>query len=168
MPDRVAGSGLLLRYLADAYRALRQTIPEAARTEDIDDLVAWLGELVRQTDSSLLDEWENLANPSELDAAGEDARPVDQGPPPVTRNERAFRVLVRNEMFRRVELFARRSPADLAAAPLGDARLGVVLRNLDVATGQDADALARAATDLGLVTFPTFDQAAVAVASLAP
>ena len=107
--------GLVLRYLTDAFRALRQTIPEAARTEDIDDLVAWLGELVRQTDSSLLDEWENLANPSELDAAGDDARPVDQGPPPVTRNERAFRVLVRNEMFRRVELFARRSPADLAA-----------------------------------------------------
>ena len=107
--------GLVLRYLTDAYRALRQTIPEAARTEDIDDLVAWLGELVRQTDSSLLDEWENLANPTELDAAGSDARPIDQGPPPVTRNERAFRVLVRNEMFRRVELFARRSPADLAA-----------------------------------------------------
>ncbi len=57
--------------------------------------------------------------------------------------------------------------ADLAAAPLGDARLGVVLRNLDVATGHDADALARAATDLHLVTFPTLDQAAVAVASLA-
>ena len=107
--------GLVLRYLTDAFRALRQTIPEAARTEDLDDLVAWLGELVRQTDSSLLDEWENLANPTELDAAGSDARPVDQGPPPVTRNERAFRVLVRNEMFRRVELFARRSPADLAA-----------------------------------------------------
>ncbi|CAA9211775.1 MAG: Putative helicase [uncultured Actinomycetospora sp.] len=107
--------GLVLRYLTDAYRALRQTVPEGARTEDLDDLVAWLGELVRQTDSSLLDEWENLANPTELDAAGTDARPVDQGPPPVTRNERAFRVLVRNEMFRRVELFARRSPADLAA-----------------------------------------------------
>ena len=55
--------GLVLRYLTDAFRALRQTIPEAARTEDIDDLVAWLGELVRQTDSSLLDEWENLAEP---------------------------------------------------------------------------------------------------------
>ena len=106
--------GLVLRYLTDAFRTLRQTIPEAARTEDLDDLIAWLGELVRQTDSSLLDEWENLANPSELDAAGDDARPVDQGPPPVTRNERAFRVLVRNEMFRRVELFARRSPAELA------------------------------------------------------
>jgi hypothetical protein len=114
--------GLVLRYLTDAFRALRQTIPEAARTEDLDDLVAWLGELVRQTDSSLLDEWENLANPTELDAAGSDARPVDQGPPPVSRNERAFRVLVRNEMFRRVELFARRSPADLAAlSEAGDA-----------------------------------------------
>jgi hypothetical protein len=110
--------GLVLRYLTDAYRALRQTIPEGARTEDLDDLVAWLGELVRQTDSSLLDEWENLAgaggDATALDAAGEDARPVDQGPPPVTRNERAFRVLLRNEMFRRVELFARRSPAELA------------------------------------------------------
>src|SRR3978361_1646816 len=40
--------GLVLRSLPAASRALRQTTPEAARTEDIDDLVAWLGELVRQ------------------------------------------------------------------------------------------------------------------------
>jgi len=106
--------GLVLRYLTDAFRALRQTVPDAARTEDLDDLVAWLGEIVRQTDSSLLDEWETLSNPTELDAAGDDARPIDNSPPPVTRNGRAFRVLVRNEMFRRVELFARRCPADLA------------------------------------------------------
>jgi hypothetical protein len=111
--------GLVLRYLTDAYRALRQTIPETAGTDDLDDLIAWLGELVRQTDSSLLDEWETLSGEggisnAALDAAGTDAAPVDQGPPPVTRNERAFRVLVRNEMFRRVELFERRRPADLA------------------------------------------------------
>jgi acyl-CoA synthetase (NDP forming) len=58
--------------------------------------------------------------------------------------------------------------ADLAAAPLADARLAVVLRNLDVATGPDADTLASASADLGLVTFPTLDQAAVAIASFAP
>ena len=52
--------GLVLRYLADAYKALRQTVPEAARTEELDDLTEWLGELVRQVDSSLLDEWERL------------------------------------------------------------------------------------------------------------
>ncbi|SHJ96921.1 Helicase conserved C-terminal domain-containing protein [Pseudonocardia thermophila] len=96
--------GLVLRYLADAYRALRQTIPDEAKTEELADLEEWLGELVRQTDSSLLDEWEALA-------AGEgtaDVRPpsMDQGPAGVTANARAFRVLVRNAMFRRVELAA--------------------------------------------------------------
>src|SRR3954453_18290703 len=55
--------GLVLRYLADAFRALRQTVPEDARTEELTDLIEWLGELVRQVDSSLLDEWERLRNP---------------------------------------------------------------------------------------------------------
>ena len=98
--------GLVLRYLADTYRALRQTVPDEAKTEELTDVVEWLGELVRQVDSSLLDEWEKLA-------AGEDAvedgrPPLDRGPEGVTRNTRAFRVLVRNALFRRVELAALR------------------------------------------------------------
>jgi hypothetical protein len=96
--------GLVLRYLADAYRALRQTVPEDARTEELTDLIEWLGELVRQVDSSLLDEWERLRNPG---AVIEEAR-LDDKPPAVTRNVRAFRVLVRNALFRRVELAALR------------------------------------------------------------
>ncbi|WP_030442015.1 DEAD/DEAH box helicase [Actinoplanes subtropicus] len=96
--------GLVLRYLADAYRALRQTVPEDARTEELTDLIEWLGELVRQVDSSLLDEWERLRNPG---AALEEVR-LDDKPPAVTRNARAFRVLVRNALFRRVELAALR------------------------------------------------------------
>ena len=99
--------GLVLRYLTDAYRALRRTVPDAHRTEEFDDLVEWLGEVVRQVDSSLLEEWEELA------AGGAEA--VAVRPPaletehrPVTGNERAFRVLVRNALFRRVELAARR------------------------------------------------------------
>ncbi|MEU4689553.1 DUF3516 domain-containing protein [Actinoplanes sp. NPDC023714] len=97
--------GLVLRYLADAYRALRQTVPEDARTEELTDLIEWLGELVRQVDSSLLDEWARLQNPSEEPEA--EVR-IDDKPPAVTRNVRAFRVLVRNAMFRRVELAALR------------------------------------------------------------
>ena len=104
--------GLVLRYLADAYKALRQTVPEEARDEALGDLIVWLGELVRQVDSSLLDEWEELLNPTEPGR-----RPtgsvLDERPPPVTANERAFRVLVRNAMFRRVELVARRRFAEL-------------------------------------------------------
>jgi superfamily II RNA helicase len=102
--------GLVLRYLADAYRALRQTVPEDARTEELTDLIEWLGELVRQVDSSLLDEWERLRNPG---AEPLTAVPLDDKPPAVTRNTRAFRVLVRNAMFRRVELAALRRHPEL-------------------------------------------------------
>jgi superfamily II RNA helicase len=96
--------GLVLRYLADAYKALRQTVPEEARTEELADLIEWLGELVRQVDSSLLDEWEALREPAPVDGAVLVVLP--EGPPPVTANARAFRVLVRNALFRRVELAA--------------------------------------------------------------
>jgi superfamily II RNA helicase len=96
--------GTVLRYLADAYKALAQSVPEAARTEELTDLTEWLGELVQQTDSSLLQEWRALVDPtSDL------ARPPvdrDDVPAPVSANHRAFRVLVRNAMFRRVELAA--------------------------------------------------------------
>lgn len=118
--------GIVLRYLADAFKALRQTVPVAARTDELTDLIEWLGELVRQVDSSLIDEWERLRNP-----VAEVAGPVvADEPPPVTANARAFRVLVRNAMFRRVELAARRRWDELA--------------ELDEAAGWDAAAWAAA------------------------
>jgi len=94
--------GLVLRYLSDAYRAIRQTVPVEAQTEDLHDLVAWLGEVVRQVDSSLVDEWEALVNPS----TDPDEPVVPPAPPSVLTNRRAFGVLVRNELFRRVQLAA--------------------------------------------------------------
>ncbi|GAC1608829.1 MAG: DEAD/DEAH box helicase [Mycobacteriales bacterium] len=102
--------GLVLRYLADAYKALDRTVPDALRNDELIDLTEWLGELVRQVDSSLLDEWEALRNPGEEQRTA----PVDTAPPPVTANPRAFRVLVRNAMFRRVELAALWRPDLLA------------------------------------------------------
>jgi hypothetical protein len=99
--------GLVLRYLADAYKGLRQTVPEDARTEELSDLIEWLGELVRQVDSSLIDEWEKLRS-------GVGAL-VDVVPPAVTRNVRAFRVLARNALFRLVELCALRRYEELAS-----------------------------------------------------
>ena len=94
--------GLVLRYLSDAYRAARQTIPDDAKTEQLLDVIEWLGELVRQVDSSLLDEWEAMINPSDDPTAPV----VPPAPASVVTNTRAFRVLVRNEMFRRVQLAA--------------------------------------------------------------
>ncbi|QNN51688.1 DEAD/DEAH box helicase [Nocardioides mesophilus] len=99
--------GLVLRYLSDAYRALRQTVPDSVRTDELDDLVAWLGAVVRQTDSSLLDEWEALSDPTVVPVPPDALEPP--APPKLTSNPRALRVLVRNAMFRRVELAARLS-----------------------------------------------------------
>lgn len=106
--------GVVLRYLSDAYRAASQTIPEDLKSEDLRDLIEWLGELVRQVDSSLLDEWEELR-------AGVDNGRVDgvddvvpPAPKRLTSNVRAFRILVRNEMFRRVQLAAREDVETLA------------------------------------------------------
>jgi hypothetical protein len=130
--------GLVLRYLADAYKALRRTVPEEAKTDELREITDWLGAIVRQTDSSLLDEWERLLDPgTAATATGRAARGAaggvrvaDDTPPPVTSDERAFRAMVRNALFRRVELAAlRRYDA------LGD---------LDAQAGWDADAWAHA------------------------
>ncbi|MFD8495205.1 DEAD/DEAH box helicase [Amycolatopsis sp. NPDC059657] len=109
--------GLVLRYLTDAFDTLRHTVPDDAKTEALQDLIEWLGEMVRQIDSSLLDEWESLRNPD--DDEGPHAPSLPDGPPPVTRNERAFRVLVRNELFRRVELASRRRYFELGELDSG-------------------------------------------------
>ncbi len=101
----VRSEGAVLRYLSDAFKALRSGVPAAARTEELTDLVEWLGELVRQVDSSLLDEWEQLTSPDQPLTA---PAAVPARPRPLTGNERAFTAMVRNALFRRVELFARR------------------------------------------------------------
>lgn len=105
--------GIVLRYLASAYKALDHTVPDERKSEDFEDIVAWLGEMVRQVDSSLLDEWEQLANPAE-ETAEEALEHADQVRP-VTANARAFRVLVRNALFRRVELAALDDADELGA-----------------------------------------------------
>lgn len=100
--DLSRSEGLVLRYLSDAYRAVRQTVPAEARTDDLLDVIEWLGELVRQVDSSLVDEWSALVNPAD----DPDVPIVPPAPPSILTNARAFTVLVRNEMFRRVQLAA--------------------------------------------------------------
>ena len=52
--------GLVLRYLTDCYKALAQTVPAAAVNDRLAEVIDWLGALVREVDSSLLDEWERL------------------------------------------------------------------------------------------------------------
>ncbi len=97
--------GLVLRYLSDAYRAIRQTVPAEARSDELVDIIEWLGELVRQVDSSLVDEWSALVDGA-AHLPEDDTPVVPPAPPSILANRRAFTVLVRNELFRRVQLAA--------------------------------------------------------------
>jgi hypothetical protein len=112
----VRSEGAVLRFLSDAFKALRSGVPAAARTEELTDVVEWLGELVRQVDSSLLDEWEQLTS---IDQPLSAPVAVPARPRPLTGNERAFTAMVRNALFRRVELFARRRFHDLGELDSG-------------------------------------------------
>ncbi|MCF4121791.1 DUF3516 domain-containing protein [Antribacter sp. KLBMP9083] len=151
--------GVVLRYLADAYRALRQVVPEEHRTEEVQEVVEWLGELVRGVDSSLLDEWERLANPVDDDAdmltSGPLAEAGEAPARPVTGNPRAFRRLVRNALFRRVEL-ASREAYDILGA-LGGGWSGddwaEALDPLFEEQGDDAIGIGPAARASGLLAF---------------
>jgi hypothetical protein len=112
--------GLVLRYLTDAYKTFLHTVPEAHRTPALEDLIEWLGETVRQTDSSLLDEWEALSDPAHVrtDVAHHEPPPP---PRPISQQTRAFAVMVRNAVWRRVELVAHDDVRGLAALDRADA-----------------------------------------------
>ena len=131
----VRSEGLVLRYLTDAYRALRRTVPEERKTEPLRDVIDWLGALVAGVDSSLLDEWQA--------ATGESAAPARP-------DRRAVRVLARNALFRRVQLAALRRWNELGelegededgvwdAAAWRDALEPYFDEHEDIGTGPDA------------------------------
>ena len=90
--------GILLRYLTEAYRALDRTVPHDKRNEQLDDVVAWLGLVVRSVDSSLVDEWEHAGS----DGAGAPPKLAAE----VVLDRRGMTLLVRNALFQRVRLAA--------------------------------------------------------------
>ena len=105
--------GTLLRYLSDAYRALDRTVPEEYLDERLEDIVSWLGLIVRSVDSSLVDEWEAAGRTDSDQGSGLDAAPPSQDDQ-VVGDRRGLTVLVRNAMFQRVELVANDRPERLA------------------------------------------------------
>ena len=98
-----------MRYLTDAWRTLKQSIPDEYNTPELEDIVVWLGELIRQVDSSLVDEWAQMAgedSPIDQDTVDRELAFGVEDPTALTANRRAFTIMVRNYMFRLVQLFA--------------------------------------------------------------
>ena len=121
--------GLLLRYLSECYKTLSRTVIADAINERLRDVIEWLSVIVRQVDSSLINEWERLS--LDLASAGSTVdltagaaadsisgsvvgSTVDSNKAPdITDNRRAFNVMIRNEMFLWVQLLAKKDHAVL-------------------------------------------------------
>lgn len=107
--------GLLLRHLANAYRVIENTIPPAFKDERVNEISAYLERLLRNVDSSLLDEWEAIRHPEYVaQSAGADYQPERAPPPDITRDREAFTRLARAEVFAFVRMLANKHYEELA------------------------------------------------------
>jgi len=106
--------GVLLRYLSDAYKALQQNVPLEAKTEELDDLVAHLRQVVRSADSSLVDEWERMRDPEAAAARiAESDEPVHV---PLARDTRTLFARIRAECHQLVKFLASHAWEEAASA----------------------------------------------------
>ena len=67
--------GVLLRHLNSVFKVLAQTVPDAAKNEPVREMELYLGTMIRQVDSSLLDEWEKMRDPNYQRAETKEVRP---------------------------------------------------------------------------------------------
>ena len=94
--------GLLLRHLHDVYKVLSQTVPDGTKTQGTLEMELYLRDMLRRVDSSLLDEWERMRDPSYQAAGsgGPEMRPPHRDEPPdVTRDVKAFTAAIRTRVF---------------------------------------------------------------------
>ena len=95
--------GILLRHLSGVHKVLAQTVPDAAKNDTVREMETYLGALLRQVDSSLLEEWERMNDPNYRPPSADDAevRPAgwEEAAQDITRNAEAFTALVRTFIF---------------------------------------------------------------------
>src|SRR5262249_34905988 len=110
--------GVLLRYLADVYRTLEQTVPPAFRDDEVDGIALHLRAMLRETDSSVLDEWERMRRPERaaVRRAAAASDPDAGRLRPLRDDAKALLGHVRGELHRLVKLLAGRRYEEAAAA----------------------------------------------------
>ena len=94
--------GLLLRHLNSVYKVLSQTVPDGAKTDTVREMELYLRDMLRQVDSSLLEEWERMRDPDyrPRGTGGEELRPSrPEEAPDVTRDPKAFTAAIRTRVF---------------------------------------------------------------------
>ncbi len=107
--------GLLLRYLSEVYKVLIQTVPETARTDEVHSLIEYFGTMLREIDSSLVDEWEKLNDPvaaqkkaAALRAKEDEAKRRQLEQEELQAKQRKTKAIILNEVFRALRMLANR------------------------------------------------------------
>ena len=96
--------GVLLRYLGEVCKTLVQTIPDPLKTEAIEDIAAYFKSMIRQVDSSLLEEWESLKSP--LEPAPEERLAIAGSRPDLWSDLKALRARLRAELHQLLRALA--------------------------------------------------------------
>ena len=117
--------GLLLRHLTSVYRVLENTLPPLYRTEPVEDVIQYLDLLIRNTDSSLLDEWEQLRDPDYVPGERDEIPHAEPRAVDLTQDRRAFQKLVRQRIYAVVRLLANRDYIELHESWGADALVDV-------------------------------------------
>ena len=94
--------GLLLRHLSRVHKVLTQTVPDNAKNDTLREMELYLATLIRQIDSSLLDEWERMRDPNyQPRAQAAEARPpgAEEAAQDITRDAKSFLAAIRIRIF---------------------------------------------------------------------
>lgn len=103
--------GVLLRYIMQAYKMLVQSVPDAAKTDELLDIIAFLRAMVLNVDTSLLQEWERMLHAPEVTAAEPGASRLKH----LGEDPKTFAARVRAEMHALVRALALREWDDATA-----------------------------------------------------
>jgi len=97
--------GVLLRHLSEVYKVLTQTVPDTAKTEEVREAEEFIHEILENTDSSLLDEWKTLNDPSYDPEAEREAKLAERQEVPLTRRKGEFSALVHHSVLSFLKAF---------------------------------------------------------------
>ena len=99
--DLHRAEGVLLRHLNSVFKVLAQTVPDSAKNDQVREMELYLGTMIRQVDSSLLDEWEKLRDPNYRPGETKEVRPpgAEEAAQDITRDTKAFTAALRNRIF---------------------------------------------------------------------
>jgi superfamily II RNA helicase len=100
--DIQRAEGVLLRHLSSVFKVLAQTVPDAAKNDILREMELYLATMLRQIDSSLLDEWEKMRDPNYMPRGEQpEVRPpgAEEAARDITRDAKAFTAAIRNRIF---------------------------------------------------------------------